>query len=160
MSLGRMLVALGIHSKVLVKRVLNIDDFCLHRNLSWNWFNSRQLMLQSSKTSHRDIQNEFTFQEQKSGVILTSKEPIIFRMLFSTKNQKIGCSKPPLMGQKTRHLQEMLTLHVKVRIFWEGHNIWKNLPLRIWRYSVTENALRRMLKSSLTSVLKICIKLE
>ena len=24
----------------------------------------------------------------------------------------------------------------KVRIFWEGHKIWKNLPLKIWRYSV------------------------
>ena len=23
----------------------------------------------------------------------------------------------------------------KVRIFWEGHKIWKNLPLKIWRYS-------------------------
>ena len=27
----------------------------------------------------------------------------------------------------------------KVRIFWEGHKIWKNLPLKIWRYSVTTN---------------------
>ena len=27
----------------------------------------------------------------------------------------------------------------KVRIFWEGHKIWKNLPLKIWRYSVTSN---------------------
>ena len=25
---------------------------------------------------------------------------------------------------------------LKVRIFWEGHKIWKNLPLKIWRYSV------------------------
>ena len=27
----------------------------------------------------------------------------------------------------------------KVRIFWEGHKIWKNLLLKIWRYSVTSN---------------------
>ena len=27
----------------------------------------------------------------------------------------------------------------KVQIFWECHTIWKNLPLRIWRYSVTSN---------------------
>ena len=27
----------------------------------------------------------------------------------------------------------------KVRIFWEGHKIWKNLPLKIWRHSVTSN---------------------
>ena len=26
------------------------------------------------------------------------------------------------------------SVFVKVRIFWEGHKIWKNLPLKIWRY--------------------------
>ena len=25
---------------------------------------------------------------------------------------------------------------IKVRIFWEGHKIWNNLPLKIWRYWV------------------------
>ena len=30
-----------------------------------------------------------------------------------------------------------ITLNVKVRIFWEGHKIWKNLPLKIWRCSAT-----------------------
>ena len=29
--------------------------------------------------------------------------------------------------------------HGKVRIFWEGHNIWKNLPRKIWRYWVVSN---------------------
>ena len=29
---------------------------------------------------------------------------------------------------------------IKVRIFWEGHKIRKNLPLKIWRYSVTSNS--------------------
>ena len=29
--------------------------------------------------------------------------------------------------------------NIKVRIFWEGHKIWKNLPLKIWHYSVTSN---------------------
>ena len=29
--------------------------------------------------------------------------------------------------------------NVKVRIFWEGHRIWKNLPLKIWCDSVTSN---------------------
>ena len=28
----------------------------------------------------------------------------------------------------------------KVRIFWEGHKIWKNLPLKIWRYWVALNS--------------------
>ena len=28
---------------------------------------------------------------------------------------------------------------IKVWIFWEGHKIWKNLPLKIWRYSLTSN---------------------
>ena len=27
----------------------------------------------------------------------------------------------------------------KVGIFWEGHKIWKNLPLKIWRYWVSSN---------------------
>ena len=27
----------------------------------------------------------------------------------------------------------------KVRIFWEGHKIQKNLPLKVWRYWVTSN---------------------
>ena len=27
----------------------------------------------------------------------------------------------------------------KVRIFWEGHKIWKNLPLKIYRYWVVSN---------------------
>ena len=25
---------------------------------------------------------------------------------------------------------------VKVQIFWEGHKIWKNLPLKIWHYTL------------------------
>ena len=28
------------------------------------------------------------------------------------------------------------TCSIKVRIFWEGQTIWKNLPLKIWRYRV------------------------
>ena len=31
------------------------------------------------------------------------------------------------------------SLVVKVGIFWEGHKIWKNLPLQIWRYWVASN---------------------
>ena len=31
------------------------------------------------------------------------------------------------------------SLRGKVRIFWEGHKVWKNLPLRIWHYSVTSS---------------------
>ena len=27
----------------------------------------------------------------------------------------------------------------KVGIFWEGHKTWKNLPLKVWRYSVASN---------------------
>ena len=33
-------------------------------------------------------------------------------------------------------LNNIFFLEFKVKIFWEGHKIWKNLPLRIWRYSV------------------------
>ena len=37
----------------------------------------------------------------------------------------------------------MLLVHdsplFKVRIFWEGHKIWKNLPLKIWCYWVASN---------------------
>ena len=28
---------------------------------------------------------------------------------------------------------------VKVRVFWEGHKIWKKFPLKIWHYSATSN---------------------
>ena len=31
---------------------------------------------------------------------------------------------------------------IKVSTFWEGHKIWKNLPLSIWRYSVASNFLK------------------
>ena len=36
-------------------------------------------------------------------------------------------------------LQSKLLMLSKVRIFWEGHKIWKNLPLKIGHYSVTSN---------------------
>ena len=32
-----------------------------------------------------------------------------------------------------------LIFECKVRIFWEGHKIWKNLPLKIWRYWLASN---------------------
>ena len=32
-----------------------------------------------------------------------------------------------------------MILTLKVRIIWEGHKIWKNLPLKIWRYWVASN---------------------
>ena len=38
----------------------------------------------------------------------------------------------------------------KVRIFWEGHKIWKNLPLTIWRYSVTSNFMWKIFSNFLT----------
>ena len=42
--------------------------------------------------------------------------------------------------KKTSHRESLIkSLFVKVRIFWERHKIWKNLPLKIWRYSVTSN---------------------
>ena len=49
--------------------------------------------------------------EQKWGVISTSTEPDIFRMLFSIKNKKVWCCKPPapLVGQKICSLHEILT---------------------------------------------------
>ena len=36
------------------------------------------------------------------------------------------------------HMEEWTSDHklFKVRIFWEGHKIWKNLPLKIWHYWV------------------------
>ena len=36
---------------------------------------------------------------------------------------------------------------IKVRIFWEGHEIWKNLPLKIWGYSVTSNFKWKIFKN-------------
>ena len=44
-------------------------------------------------------------------------------------------------GQKnmTNTIQWSALFTVKVRMFWEGHKIWKNLPLKIWRYSITSN---------------------
>ena len=30
-------------------------------------------------------------------------------------------------------------MYSKIRVFWEGHKIWKNLPLKIWRYWVASN---------------------
>ena len=33
----------------------------------------------------------------------------------------------------------VFSLVCKVRIFWEGHKIWKHLPLEVWRYSVISN---------------------
>ena len=61
--------------------------------------------------------------EQKSGVILTSMEPNIFRILFSIKNKKLWCCKPlvPLVGQKTCALHEILTQLVSTE------NAWKDL---------------------------------
>ena len=35
------------------------------------------------------------------------------------------------------HYGKNITIRVKVQIFWEGHKIWKNPSLRIWRYSLT-----------------------
>ena len=32
-----------------------------------------------------------------------------------------------------------MILTLKVRIIWEGHKIWKNLPLKIWLYWVPSN---------------------
>ena len=37
------------------------------------------------------------------------------------------------------HMIYLTTKLGKVRVFWEGHKIWKNLPLKIWRYSVMSN---------------------
>ena len=38
-------------------------------------------------------------------------------------------------------LMNMRQIHIffKVWILWEGHKIWKNLPLKIWRYWVASN---------------------
>ena len=39
--------------------------------------------------------------------------------------------------------------YYKVRIFWEGHKIWKNLPLKIWCYSVMSNFCGRFFSNFL-----------
>ena len=31
------------------------------------------------------------------------------------------------------------SMEFKVWIFWEGHKVWKNLPLKIWRFWVVSN---------------------
>ena len=33
---------------------------------------------------------------------------------------------------------------VKVQVFWEGHKFEKNIPLIIWRYSVSSNVKRKI----------------
>ena len=38
----------------------------------------------------------------------------------------------------------------KVRIFWERHKIWKNLPLKIWRYSITSNFKKKIFSNFVT----------
>ena len=41
--------------------------------------------------------------------------------------------------KKQTAVQQVKRQDSKVWIFWEGHKIWKNLPLEIWGYSVTSN---------------------
>ena len=49
-------------------------------------------------------------------------------------------------------LMNMRQIHIffKVRIFWKGHKIWKNLPLKIWRYWVASKGyLPNLLETAL-----------
>ena len=39
-----------------------------------------------------------------------------------------------------KSFQNPIILIDKVRIFWEGHKIWKNLPHKIWCYWVASNS--------------------
>ena len=48
---------------------------------------------------------------------------------WQKKSQEIGL----------RNRERLKVLNIKVWIFWEGHKIWKTLPLKIWRYSVASN---------------------
>ena len=43
----------------------------------------------------------------------------------------------PLTRQFNQLVSRYVEEHLKFGyVFWEGHKIWKNLPLKIWRYSV------------------------
>ena len=79
--------------------------------------------------------------EQKSGLILTSTVPNIFRMLFSVKNQTMWCCKPtvPFVGKKNpsspwniatasyywkRFLKTFSVITSRVNILWRGRVFW------------------------------------
>ena len=52
----------------------------------------------------------------------------------------VNCKDCDKSFNRSGYKQHRTVAHVdKVRIFWEGHKIWKNLPLKIWPYSVTSN---------------------
>ena len=38
-----------------------------------------------------------------------------------------------------------ILVDIKVQIFWEGHKVWKNLPLKIWHYWVASNCKWKIL---------------
>ena len=48
------------------------------------------------------------------------------------------------MTLMTREMTYRWLCSIKVRTFWEGQNFWKNLPLKILRYSVTSNFKRNI----------------
>ena len=59
----------------------------------------------------------------------------------------VSYEKKSTIGLKTNHDKDSLIFHrfckekeiCKVRIFWEDHKIWKNLPLKIWSHLVKSN---------------------
>jgi hypothetical protein len=55
------------------------------------------------------------------------------------RNLKSDIKPPESSSSSSEDDDDLEAATIKVRIFWEGHKVWKNLPLKIWRYWVTSN---------------------
>ena len=55
--------------------------------------------------------------------------------------QTLKCQLKNCLSNQNQNSNAQVTksMPIKVWTFWEGHNIWKNLSLKIWRYSVVSN---------------------
>ena len=95
---------------------------CLVFFFTFNWTN-QILNLRNLNLTAKWIQDRSVFSHSNTTVCL------IIHLLCKSCEPEIVLKKSK---QKT-------TQESKVWTFWEGHKIWKNLPLSIWRYSVASN---------------------
>ena len=86
------------------------------------------------------------FQSQQKVVRFTTNFPSIPRVVFDHGHNYIFQGITFQIGQWLIDVSELLEeskyrfcAPLKVRIFWEGHKIWRNLPCKIWRYWVSSN---------------------
>ena len=45
------------------------------------------------------------------------------------------------------------SIFIKVHTFWKGHKIWKNLPIKIWHYSVAPNYKRKIFSENVRTLI-------